>query len=474
MDNPTDLTKTVEETLENLGVKPGDNLLLALSGGTDSMALLHILFELQGRRGGELAVAHLDHAVRGDESSDDSAYLRSLCSDLGLDLVTDRLDVSEVKSLSRRHRSLEAALRILRYRFLEKAADSKGSTWILTAHQADDQAETVLFRAARHMDWRSLSGIPSKEGRVIRPLLGIRRSVLSDYCAMRKIRTLVDKSNSDLSFSRNRIRHVTLPGMEESFSSEVHDHLIRVSRAALALKKWEEDGLIHYVGEADLDPRRGIIRNDFNRIPSPLKERAALFILEKILIHQPKGSVLREITRLLNSGINGRLRLSDGMELVVESDRIFLEQREKRRSTRSVPEREWVVPGRIEIPELGVILSACESVYDGHSGFPEGNEVLIRTIDLKMPLRVRNRVPGDRFWPLGMKGPKNLNRFLMDRKVPRYDRDDIVLVLDSGGRIIWVAGFEVSQEVRVPLEGSSEAMILKLEKAVPVIGNPDL
>lgn len=465
----TDLTKTVETTLEKLGVASSDNLLLALSGGTDSMALLHALLELQDHRRGKLDAAHLDHAVRGQESLDDSLYLRSMCSDLGIDMVSDRLEGDEVQSLSRGHRSLEAALRVLRYQFLEKAADRLESDWILTAHQADDQAETVLFRAARRMDWRSMSAIPSREGRIIRPLLGIRRKTLSSYCDMLKLRPLEDRSNRDLSFSRNHIRHVVIPGMEEAFHSDIHHQLIRVSNAASAMARWEAVALNRYAGEMDFDPRNGIPRSELDRVPSLLRERAALMILENTMIPHPKGSVLRETSRLLAKGNSGRVRLSDEVELIVGMDAIVLEERMKRYHPPSIPERVWNVPGKIDIPELGLTLSANENCYNGNSGFPEGDEVLVRKKALKLPLRVRTRLPGDRFWPLGMKGPKNLRRFLMDRKVPRYDRDSIVLVLDSEGRIIWVAGLEISQTVRLASGVPSKALHLKIEgiKASP-------
>jgi len=463
MNKPTDLTKTVEETLEELGVKSSDNLLLALSGGTDSMALLHVLLKLQGQRRGKLDAAHLDHSVRGHESLDDSLHLRSMCSELGIGIVTDRLDGADVQSLSRRHRSLEAALRILRYRFLEKAADRLKSDWILTAHQTDDQAETVLFRVARRMDWRSMNGIPSREGRIIRPLLGIRRKTLSNYCAMLGVRPLEDSSNRDLSFSRNHIRHVVIPAMEEAWHSDIHHQLIRVSNAASALARWEGKALNRYVSEMDFDPPNGILRSELDRVPSLLRERAALAILEKTMIPHPKGSVLRETSRLLAKGNHGRVRLSDDLELIVGMDKIVLVERTKQYHPPSVPERELNVPGKIDIPELGLTLQATESSYNGKAGFPEGDEALVCKSALKLPLRVRTGFPGDRFWPLGMESPKTLRRFLMDKKVPRYDRDSIVIVLDSEGKIIWVAGLEISQTVRLAKGEPSKALHLKID-----------
>ena len=387
-----------------------------------------------------------------------------MCSDLGIGLVADRLDENEIKLLTRRHRSLEAALRELRYRFLKKTADSEGSDWVLTAHQADDQAETVLFRAARRMDWRSMSGIPAFEGRIIRPLLGVRRSTLSNYCVTLGVKPLEDRSNQDLSFSRNRIRHVVIPALEEFFSSEMHGQSIRLSNAALALAKWEQEALNHYMGKGGVDPHHGVLRSDLDRVPTLLKEGAALNLLEKILIHHPKASVLRETTRLLGGGNSGRVRLSDEQELVVGRDRVILSERMKRARPRSIPERRLDVPGKVDIPELGMSLTAIERMHDGRNGFPEGREALLRKSALKLPLMVRTWLPGDRFWPLGMKGPKSLSRFLRDRRIHRYDRDTIVLVLDREGKILWVAGLEISQSVRLAAEESSKAIHLKMEK----------
>ncbi|TNF46371.1 hypothetical protein EP232_04585, partial [bacterium] len=323
--------------------------------------------------------------------------------------------------------------------------------------------ETVLFRAARRMNWRSMSGIPAKESRIIRPLLDIRRKSLSNYCAIKGVRPLEDASNRDLSFSRNYIRHIVIPAMEEACHSDINDRLIRISDAALALKQWEEETLDGIVGEMDLDPRIGILRAELDEVPSLLKERAALTILEKTMISHPKESVLLETSRLLANGNSGRVRLSDDLELVVSMDRVMLEERMKRYSPPSVPEREWNVPGKIDIPELCLTLSATESSYNGKAVFPKGNEALVCKSALKLPLKVRTGLPGDRFWPLGMESPKNLRRFLMDRKISRYERGSIILVLDSEGKIIWVAGVEISQSVRLATGEPSRVLHLKKE-----------
>ena len=457
------LQKKVSETLGRLGAEPGHGLLVAVSGGADSLALLGILSRLQAGRSGILTAAHLDHAVRGEDSRRDAAAVGEICRTMGVPLVTGLLRKEDVRMTRSRLRSMEAALREMRYSFLCDAALRVGARWILTGHQANDQAETVLFRTLRAMDWRSLGGISEKEGKVLRPLLGVFRRDTEEYCAMEGLIPLEDSSNLDIVYSRNRLRHLTIPGLNSLFKKDISPLLVRLGKAAAALTEWESRALDHLTGQR-LDPSVAAVdRGAIDRIPRCLLEGAAIRMLQTVIVGHPKMLLVQQFIRCLEKGA-GKVRLSDRLEIEVYRDRVVLGNGPCRGHGPSpFREREWRVPGRVNLPELGAFLTASEVLYDGQRIFPRGSEALVAKKSLKTPLFVRQRRSGDRFQPLGMGHSKTLKRFLMDRKVPRQDRYNLPVITDREGAIIWIGGVEISQRIALKPGSPSEAYLLRLD-----------
>lgn len=453
---------TVRGSLAALGVARDDHLLLAISGGPDSAALLDILRRLNGLEFRGLTAAHLDHTVRGRAASDDARVVRELCAACGIPLIEGRLDAGEVDRERARLRSLEGALRVLRYSFLHRAADEAGVRWIAVAHNSDDQAETVLFRVRRGMDWRSFSGIPAREGRVIRPLMGVSRREILDYCHRAGLQPVADETNRDLRFARNRIRHLSLPALSHVFHRDIRDLLLRLGDLAVALRRVEVrmiDGLL-----PDPDPtgvEEGWDRATIEDIPTCLREGMILKILRADLSFHPKGNLIVDILRMIAEKRVGRISLSGGGALLLTRRRLQLVSGD---AVRPAPGMEWIwpVPGRIAIPEFDASLTAEAKGFDGLLPFPQGRSCLIRKRSVRLPLTVRARRSGDRIQPLGMQRAKTLKRFLIDRKVPREERDRLPLVLDAGGEIIWIPGVEISEKVRLTPGVPEEAYLLRM------------
>ncbi|GBE15536.1 MAG TPA: tRNA lysidine(34) synthetase TilS [Proteobacteria bacterium] len=462
-----DFQNLVSESLGRLGVDPDQGLLVAVSGGADSLALLKALSLLQAGRSGVLTAAHLDHNVREGDSARDALAVREICRKMSVPLVTGVLVKADVRAARNRLRSLEAALREMRYSFLREAALKVGASWILTGHQADDQAETVLFRTLRAMDWRSLGGISEKEGQVLRPLLGVFRRDTEECCALAGLIPLEDRSNRDMIFSRNRLRHITIPGLNRRFETDISPLLVRLGKTAGALARWETRALGHLAGQGFDLSATAVDRGVIDRIPRCLMERAAIRMVQAVMPGYPKRSVVQQFVGCLEKGA-GKVKLSDRLEIEVLREKVVLG---KGPGCDRVPaifrEREWQVPGRVNVPELGAFLTASEALYDGKRVFPRGLEALVAKKGLKKPLFVRKRRPGDRFQPLGMRHSKTLKRFLMDRKVPRPDRDGLPVVTDREGTIIWIGGVEISQMIALKAGIPSEAYLLRLNGTTP-------
>jgi tRNA(Ile)-lysidine synthase len=265
---------------EELGrrVDPGEPILAAVSGGADSVALLHLLHRLAPRRGSRLSVAHLDHGLRRGAAAD-RRFVERLAASLGLTCVTERRPVAE---LSRRGESPEEAARRVRRTFLLEARRRAGARWIATGHHLDDQAETILMRLVRGAGATALTGMaPVGPGPFVRPLLGIERAELRAWLGRRGIEFREDRSNRDLRFDRNRVRLQVLPLLARTLNPRAARHLVKAARLLR-----EDSLLLDDQARAALAAisavRGGAVSLDcdaLGRLPGPLARRVARLAL---------------------------------------------------------------------------------------------------------------------------------------------------------------------------------------------------
>jgi len=406
--------------------------------------------------------AHLNHRLRGVESEEDQAFCRMLAERLAIPFVTDELDVRELARRDRR--SIEDAARRARYAFLERSADAVSADVIVTGHTRDDQAETFLLRVLRGSGTRGLSGIQPRAGRIVRPLLGVTRAELRAVVEADQETFREDATNADVRVPRNRVRHEVIPMLRSRFSASIVDVLAREAELA----RRDED----FLRRQAIDLARAIVlcENDSEvRIAAgplaaahpALSSRVAQAILEKLSDGRPIG--FEHVERLLELGrrcgdaalaLPGQEALRAGAEIVLRP--ITGKARRGANSfafSLSIPGEvqsgRWAIAAR----ELGC---ASNGVWPAWTA--RGNEVGIAAGALALPLVVRNRRPGDRFRPLGAPGKRKLQDFLVDRKVPRTDRDALPLVVDARGRIVWVPGQAVAEEFKV--SASSQSVIL--------------
>jgi tRNA(Ile)-lysidine synthase len=455
------LTKVRKTIRKNDMLRKGDHVLVGLSGGADSVALLAVLNRLCPACGVALTAAHFNHKTRASESDRDEAFVRTLCKSVGVDLICGSLKNAK----RQRGISMEDFLRRKRYGFLEKARLKAGATRIALGHHQGDQAETVLMNVIRGAGLNGLSGIPPvrHEGTFIRPLIDCSRLEIVDYLAAEGLTFVDDSSNTDERFLRNRIRFSLMPELEKQFNPAIAETLCRLAdvirtendymreQTQIRLSRWREG--------RDQDNPLEVPIGELTSLHPALQRRAILEIARD-LSAEDAAIGLEHVKAVLDmaGGANpgGSLDLPGGLRVGRTYD--LLEFRSVSqpggRSRRGVPEDSWEpfrfevpIPGMVRIP--GVTMSIrFRELRKVQSVLSTERKAYLDMERIAFPLVVRNLLPGDRIQPLGMKGTRKLKSVFIDEKIPRENRGRIPVVAD-GISVLWVPGVRLSERVRV-------------------------
>ncbi|GAM11358.1 tRNA(Ile)-lysidine synthase [Geobacter sp. OR-1] len=434
------MLRGADRTIREHGLfQPGQTVVVAVSGGVDSVVLLDYL---AARRdlALSLVVAHLNHSLRGEESDADEAFVRGLAGRHGFIFESARVDVT---SLAREGRlSLEEAGREARYRFLSQVAEQAGADVIALAHHADDQAETVLMRLIRGSGPAGLAGMAprSADGRYVRPLLEVSRREIEAYARQQSLFFRTDSSNADPAFLRNRIRLELLPllkGYNPAIVERLADTAAIMSADEALLtaaieRRWREAGSVSgsqvlldlTVLSGDLPGMRlRLYRHGISRVAGNLR---------RISFRH-----LQSVDRLAIEGPpNGTLDLPGGLRVVRCYNRLSFSLSGW---AESVPEYAITIPaaGCFEIPGGGTVsVEYCDGPPAAESG---ALEMLVDLAEFPLPWVVRGFLPGDRIAPRGLNGHKKVKEIFIDAKIPRSLRARIPLFF-SGERLFWVAG----------------------------------
>jgi len=443
--------------------RPETRVIAAVSGGSDSVALLVLLHDLHAR--GDLvldAVAHLNHAIRGEEADEDEAFCRALAARLKLPFVSQKVDIPARATEQRL--SLEIAGRHARREFFAHVRATRGAERVATAHTRDDQAETVLLRLARGTALRGLGGIAPARGAIIRPLLDCSRQELREMLTARNETWREDPTNTDLTIPRNRVRHELLPYLETHFNPSSRRALARLA----SLARSDEDGLARESMAASLhllDVDRGEARIDIDgltTLPDAIARRVVQHALETVT--GTTGCTLDDIEAVRAVAVGERVAAEvRGLRVEHSGDFVVLVHKGSTEPTAAFS-YDLPIPGYVSAPDAGWALHA-DGPYPRRSGSHRmaPDEVEIEAEGLGPELVVRSRQPGDRIRPVGLGGQKKLQDLLVDRKVIRQERDQIPVVTDKKGRIVWVAGHALGEEFRVT-EDTNAVIILKLRR----------
>ncbi|TVY06786.1 tRNA lysidine(34) synthetase TilS [Paenibacillus cremeus] len=454
MDSASDLGARVARLVEEEQlISPGEGVVVAVSGGPDSVGLLHLLFVLSERWSWKLTVAHVNHGFRGEESVREAEMVEQLTKRLGLVFEGTHIDVPGY--IEETGMNAQVAARELRYGFLLEVAERRGATRIALAHHADDQAETVLMRILRGTSPSGLAGIPlrrmEKKGvELIRPLLRINKSEIVAYCVQHELPFCTDSSNLENKYFRNKVRNEVLPylsryneqlpaslGRLADLAGAENDFLDQEARAILERHVRSDDGIFIWSAKW------------FAGVHVALQRRLIKLILN-YLASDPDGIDFHKVeevrTALLLADKNTRWEIGQNIRLSREYDRITVHTM----VLPPLPYRHSLDQNQqqLEIPETGAWLDIRvadgmlderlkREPYDPYAARFDADELVF-------PLTVRSRQAGDRFAPFGLNGTKKVKDMFIDAKIPSARRERIPIVADATGRILWLPGIRRS------------------------------
>ncbi len=472
------LLRTLENFLRQHHIRD-QVLIVGVSGGADSLALLHSLCELRNSYHLQLHVAHLNHQLRGDDSKQDARFVEQLASDWQLPATVESHDVAELARAKKL--STEEAARLVRYGFLEQVAEREGARAVAVAHHADDQVETILMHFIRGAGLAGLRGMLANTHypfrpplRLLRPLLGVTRAEIETYCAAHQLAPREDASNADTKYFRNRLRHELLPMLEQynpnlravlvqnaRIVSDDYDYLMQRSRGAYertSIDRTQDGVAFSLSGWRSLQPslKRALIRLAVTRLHPALRNLDARHIENALRVAD-------------SARVGARATLPEGLWLFRDFDAIVIGEKFTapdlpRASAHPV---RLTIPGQVRVDKRWRLDAHTLSREHLPANALQGIDPLEAFFDAsKLPdeLNVRARKPLDHFAPLGLHGKhKPLRRFMIDAKIPEAWRSRTPLVV-AGDDVIWIVGWRIADTVKVTAE-TERVLHLKFVRA---------
>ena len=444
------MIKKVRKTISRYGmIDPGDLIIVAVSGGPDSVCLLHLLHDLKDDLKFDLVVAHYDHGLRPDEDESETKFVGCLAASMNLPYETGKaVALNKVETAS-----IEEKARDARYAFLEKVMEKRHAQKIAVGHNLNDQAETVIMRLLRGSGPSGLAGIPPyRDHKIIRPLIEIKRGEILTYLSSGDLSFVLDNSNLETRYLRNEIRLKLMP-LLRTYQPRLIEHLGYLAEDLRDENRYIEQQVEDWVlKNTDLWPNGDVVIpvTAFVRLPRTVRNRVTRQIMKKVKKN------LRRIDRVHILGVNtlakgpkpqSALTLPDGFTIKKRYDRLIFSGGPEKR----LDDFHYLLggPGTTHIREIDRSIS----LFELKTGMVSSGEASpwISYFDadkLTYPLIVRNFKPGDRFVPLGMVGRKKVKDFFIDLKVPSEMRRSTPILL-KGDVPIWICGYRIDERYRV-------------------------
>jgi len=438
--------KSIEEKVINFIARYGligqkENLLIAFSGGPDSVFALHFFYKFRKKFRCNISAVHFNHNLRGNESKEDENFAIAQCKKLRVDLNIIQLDV---KAFAKKNKlSLEEAARILRYNELSKFAKRNSIGKIITAHNLNDNTETILMNLFSGTGISGLSGIPVKRENIIRPLLCLTKKEVLQYLNHNKINYRIDSSNLENDFKRNFIRNKILPLIEE-INPSFDDALFRSSQNFLKQKEFENKSIEYLILNFSKKIKNGYeLSLDLLKIYDEIPGEFLKFFLKKYFDYQLEHKDYIKINKLAFNQKGKSIALKNYLKVIKESDALVF--------TKKIIDNIEAVEIKIgESKKISGKTIKIESTTKSEKLSPDNYE-LIAADNLDDTFIIRNWKIGDKFKPLGMKKEKNVSDFLTDLKIPAAVKKE-QLVMINRNQIIWIVGLRISDDVKITSE----------------------
>ncbi|MBN1363922.1 MAG: tRNA lysidine(34) synthetase TilS [Syntrophaceae bacterium] len=457
------MIEKVCQTIEKYNLlEKGDRVVVALSGGPDSTALLAVLAQISRNLNLTLIPAHFNHGLRGKESDGDEKFSRNLAKKMGFVFCSEKMN----NRSSKKGISPEDFYRRQRYNFLNKVAKDHRAQKIAMGHNLNDQAETVLLNLLRGTGLEGLKGfLPKRDGIIIRPLMEISRQEIISFLDKSEIAYCRDSSNENRMYLRNQIRFELIPYLREKYNPKIEENLARLAE----ILRVEDEFIQNQVAQVlrsefvQSGQNRVLLKRDFlNELSTAIRWRLFKTILENFSLSQNGISfahvkLLDNLTQKNKSG--KRVILPRKIEARREYDNLILEK--TKAHLRQVKYRYVMnIPGTLYIKERNIKISA-KLVKKEKIDFSDKNKVYLDRDKIKLPLVIRSRKDGDWFQPLGMAGRQKIKNFFIDHKIPSRKRDEMMLIVDRLS-VIYIENMHLSDRVKITAETKK---VIKIEIA---------
>lgn len=440
----------------------GKSIAIGISGGPDSLALLHYLWRLRDKYKLKLVAIHVDHMFRGEESYQEALFVQDFCKERSIPFEMTQVNVPEY--IERTGKSSQLAARELRYDFFTKVMEKYQSGYLALGHHGDDQIETILMRLTRGGSGKARAGIPFSrpfsKGLIIRPFLCLTKDELEEYCQRYRLEPRRDPSNEKEVYSRNRFRKHVLPFLKGE-NPLVHEHFQRFSEE---LAKDEE-----YLSELTRVEMNKVIKKtekkvsldiqSFLAIPMPLQSRGIKLIL-RYLYKEPPTSLsaihIESIEQIIrNPHPSGTLDFPNGLKVIRSYGFCHFEIF----PTAFQPFKyELHVPGRVRLPDGRQI--EADYLLDEAERNQDSTSFLIELEETSFPLIIRTRKAGDRMSLKGMVGTRKLKDIFIDEKIPLAERERWPVITDQNDTILWLPGLKKSN---VTIDDGTNLKLVKLK-----------
>jgi len=441
-------------------IQKNDYILVAVSGGVDSVVLLHLVQQLIEPLDLQIQMVHINHCLRGEQADRDQLFVEQLAEEHHIPIISRKVNVP--KYLANKRSSEEQGARFLRYRVFEWALNKTGADCIALGHQADDQVETVIDHFVRGSGVKGLCGMPIHRDKFIRPLLFATRKEIETYAKSNSLHYLIDATNVMVKYRRNRIRHELIPYLQQQFNPAIGDAVIRSAKIMNEVELYLTEQARLAFAECLINLKKNKIILDINSFLNyfiVIQKYVLYLLLEQVQLSRSllTAQKLDQILKLVQRRDSGKkVILIDNWQLQVNHDHLIVVKEIIADFQISVE------PGKNYSLLNGDLKFSAELINKSQlpGRFPEDKQIeYIDYHKVEGQLIVRNYRAGDRFRPLNFKGNKKLSDFFIDLKIPLHQRKEIpLLVCDAG--IIWIMGYQIDDRFKIT---SNTEQILKLQ-----------
>ncbi|MBU5214790.1 tRNA lysidine(34) synthetase TilS [Heyndrickxia oleronia] len=424
----------------NTLITKGDSVLIGVSGGPDSVALLHYLVQKRNIYNISIRAAHVDHMLRGKDSYNDLLFVQELCKQWNIPCEAIRINIQE--KMGALNKGMEETARIYRYRFFQDIMEKYQHNKLLLGHHGDDQIETILMRLTRGSTGKGRAGIPLRRafanGEIIRPLLCVTKKEIEEYCHIHDLSIRIDSSNFEQDYTRNRFRLNVLPFLKKE-NNHVHEHFQRFSEEILSDEAFLQELTLEKMNKLWNKMKNEVVIEipSFIEMPLPLQRRGIQLILNYLYNENPSFVTAVHtddiLKLLLSNHPSGRLDLPLGLKVRRSYQQCtFSFIKENQNHTY---EMKLSLNSEVDLPNGYCVRFLKGKVTENPS---LQDQTCMYLEDIQLPLVIRNKKAGDRMKVKGLNGSKKVKDIFIDEKIPREKRDEWPIVVDQQGDVLWI------------------------------------